>query len=975
MSPPEVDLIITFRATRKTSLPKQQLRQDATKAERQYSKLLDTLTYAGLKAVGRRGEALGHLLVFVTCPREHVVNLIKRERESDFLSGLPVTPVRTGVEANRVHLSPADRLRLVYSFVTSMPSDGGLGITPGVAEWDMVESVMALHDKEFNEAWVKLWSIRDITTVQLDKIREQFGEPIALYFAFLSSYTTFLIFPAALGVISHFFYAPYSATYSLLLLIWSTVFTEWWRVHERILSLRWGTRGSFRVEKRRAQYKKETISGSQNGALMGSGADLSGLGSLEGGTGWWRRELKVLASLPVILTFAGVLFALLTAIFVFEAFVAHLYTGPGNRFISLAPTLAFVALVPRFLAIYQSLARSLTDWENHAHESTYEASLTIKTFIMSAIVAYGGLALSAFVYVPFGEGIMAWVQNALWIRSNSSRSTAALTGEGENLTSTVMETLSASGAQGTSDGHHHHHHHHHHHESFWEMDRSNARRKLNPSRLKDQMFAYTVTNQIVNTFVEVGLPFVMRDVVPYVLERLKGEKAKAKGKGKIENGKRNRTLSGSGAPPSLNEASSSSAETPAPAASSSSNATGSPTVGTPMPKKRVIFEDEQEKGGLEEREYLDHVRAEVALPEYTLFEDYNEMVVQFGYVVLWSGIWYLAPVMALINNIFEIRSDAFKITVHHRRPLSAIRTDTIGPWLDAMTFLTWLGALCNSALVYLFRPPSSSPSFLHPTPSDALGSASGMETFSAPASQSSIIEKVHRQLFTAAGATVDSGSSFSGSSHEHDSQATKDLLITALVIALAASHGYMILKRVVSHVVEKLYWAGSVERVEREMDERVVRERFLGIVSGTGSALKKGEDGKEFVEGTSTEPNGSGSSSNPLKRGEPDSSILLEGTNGDFSPDSPEMMREEDMRDIEDEINDIETVDGTTVVGEGTVIDPFSPRPEPERELEEPSKGKAVLPLPVPPTVDGWDTRFWDHDEGLEEIHRIVKEA
>jgi hypothetical protein len=44
------------------------------------------------------------------------------------------------------------------------------------------------------------------------------------------------------------------------------------------------------------------------------------------------------------------------------------------------------------------------------------------------------------------------------------------------------------------------------------------------------------------------------------------------------------------------------------------------------------------------REFLDRVRAEVTLPEYDLFVDYNEMVVQFGlgYEVVWSSIWPLA---------------------------------------------------------------------------------------------------------------------------------------------------------------------------------------------------------------------------------------------------------------------------------------------------------------------------------------------
>lgn len=39
----------------------------------------------------------------------------------------------------------------------------------------------------------------------------------------------------------------------------------------------------------------------------------------------------MLSSVPIIALFAGVLVALLTGIFVFEAFVTQLYKGPGAR--------------------------------------------------------------------------------------------------------------------------------------------------------------------------------------------------------------------------------------------------------------------------------------------------------------------------------------------------------------------------------------------------------------------------------------------------------------------------------------------------------------------------------------------------------------------------------------------------------------------------------------------------------------------
>lgn len=129
---------------------------------------------------------------------------------------------------------------------------------------------------------------------------------MALYFAFLSAYTKFLIFISGAGAAFYFLAIPYSTLYSTLLVLWAITFVEWWRIRERILSVRWGTRGSFRVEKRRAQYQPIP---------------------------WWGRELRILAGLPVTLLFAAVLAALLTGIFLFEAFVTQLYKGPGAKFL------------------------------------------------------------------------------------------------------------------------------------------------------------------------------------------------------------------------------------------------------------------------------------------------------------------------------------------------------------------------------------------------------------------------------------------------------------------------------------------------------------------------------------------------------------------------------------------------------------------------------------------------------------------
>jgi hypothetical protein len=68
---------------------------------------------------------------------------------------------------------------------------------------------------------------------------------------------------------------------------------------------------------------------------------------------------------------------------------------------------------------------------------------------------------------------------------------------------------------------------------------------------------------------------------------------------------------------------------------------------------------------------------------------------------LFSVIWPLTAVSFLINNWIELRGDALKIAMETQRPVPW-RSDSIGPWLDSLGFLSWLGSLSSSALVYLF---------------------------------------------------------------------------------------------------------------------------------------------------------------------------------------------------------------------------------------------------------------------------------
>jgi anoctamin-10 len=102
-----------------------------------------------------------------------------------------------------------------------------------------------------------------------------------------------------------------------------------------------------------------------------------------------------------------------------------------------------------------------------------------------------------------------------------------------------------------------------------------------------------------------------------------------------------------------------------------------------------------------EMHFLRRTRRQAIRPSYNVQDDIAEMVIQFGYLALFSPVWPLIPIGFFINNWFELRSDFLKICVEHQRP-APTRSDGIGPWVANMESLTWLGSVSSAAIVHLF---------------------------------------------------------------------------------------------------------------------------------------------------------------------------------------------------------------------------------------------------------------------------------
>ena len=77
---------------------------------------------------------------------------------------------------------------------------------------------------------------------------------------------------------------------------------------------------------------------------------------------------------------------------------------------------------------------------------------------------------------------------------------------------------------------------------------------------------------------------------------------------------------------------------------------------------------------------LSQAEIECSQPKWPdLYDDYLEIVVQFGYIIFLSSLFPLAALFCVLNNVIEIRTDAFKMSMIYQRPFSQ-RVKDIGHW-------------------------------------------------------------------------------------------------------------------------------------------------------------------------------------------------------------------------------------------------------------------------------------------------------
>ncbi|XP_033489932.2 anoctamin-10 [Epinephelus lanceolatus] len=97
----------------------------------------------------------------------------------------------------------------------------------------------------------------------------------------------------------------------------------------------------------------------------------------------------------------------------------------------------------------------------------------------------------------------------------------------------------------------------------------------------------------------------------------------------------------------------------------------------------------------------DKFRNQGTLPAFPgLFAEYIELLVQFGYLSLFSCVYPLTAVLLLINNLTEIRSDAYKMCKLFRKPFCS-PVSNMGVWRIAFEVLSFVSVVSNCWLLLL----------------------------------------------------------------------------------------------------------------------------------------------------------------------------------------------------------------------------------------------------------------------------------
>uniref|UniRef100_A0A8K9XIE2 Anoctamin n=1 Tax=Oncorhynchus mykiss TaxID=8022 RepID=A0A8K9XIE2_ONCMY len=571
----------------------------------------------------------------------------------------------------------------------------GQPIIPELSGRGVIQQVFPLHEQRILSQLMKSWVQAVCEKQPLDDIRDYFGVKIAMYFAWLGFYTTSMLYPAVIGFVLWVLTESDQTSrdiccvvFALFNVVWATLFLERWKRRGAELAYKWGTLDTPNesLEEPRTQFRGvkrcSPITGCEEFYYPP----------------WRRRVFRWLVSLPICILCLCFVFLAMLLCFELQEFVMGIKEVP--RLARFIPKIMLAITVTACDEVYRKIAYWLNDMENYRLQSAYEKHLIIKLVLFQFVNSYLSLFYIGF-YLKDMERLKEMLATLLIIRHFV-----------QNVKEVMQPYLYERHKLGELTL-----------RSVWDLLLSALLKYCRLAAGKPQA---SPTDQCLNG--GCGVPEEEEG------EREEGDSGRfSEGENEesseslidcglklrkvsfIERG--DRKSSGGGCIPTMED---------------SFLEDGSPTMVEKGMDPASVFEtyddDDDNESTVtvrhrrrqrsleradsktkreswidppEEQESTSLAQAEMESCMQTYedtFQDYQEMFVQFGYVVLFSSAFPLAAMCALINNIIEIRSDAFKLCTGLQRPFGK-RVESIGQWQTAMEAMGLIAIIVNCYLI------------------------------------------------------------------------------------------------------------------------------------------------------------------------------------------------------------------------------------------------------------------------------------
>ncbi|KAJ8278644.1 hypothetical protein COCON_G00057100 [Conger conger] len=589
----------------------------------------------------------------------------------------------------------------------------GQPIIPELSARGVIQQVFPLHEQRILSQLMKSWVQAVCEKQPLDDICDYFGVKIAMYFAWLGFYTTSMLYPAVIGFVLWMLTESDQTSrdiccvvFALFNVVWATLFLERWKRRGAELAYKWGTLDTpaESLEEPRPQFRGvkrcSPVTGCEEFYYPP----------------WKRRVFRWLVSLPICILCLCFVFLAMLICFELQEFVMGIKELPRvARFI---PKIMLAITVTACDEVYRKIASWLNDMENYRLQSAYEKNLIIKMVLFQFVNSYLSLFYIGFylkdmerlkemlatllIIRQFLQNVKEVVQpylyerhklgdltlRAVWDLLLSALLKYGRLAAGKAQLSPSDQAMPGPGLRGTRPG----------------IGQAERREKkcLNggcgvpeDEEEQDDGTRHSEEENEEESLIDCGLKLRKVSFIEKV-ERKAGAAAAQAEDNFLEEGSPTMVEKGMD-PASVFEL------------CDDDDDDGTESTVTLRHRRRgrsLEREDSRAKRESwidppEESEPNTLTQAEIESCMQTYedtFQDYQEMFIQFGYVVLFSSAFPLAAMCALINNIIEIRSDAFKLCTGLQRPFGQ-RVESIGQWQTVMEAMGLIAIIVNCYLI------------------------------------------------------------------------------------------------------------------------------------------------------------------------------------------------------------------------------------------------------------------------------------